>query len=122
MNHKTMFTGRPSLLRGAGLLLAVALSLPVAAEVLSLPDGTATPESTALPARGAAQSSVLKHYGEPATRHAAVGGSSAAQPRITRWDYAGFSVFFENDHVVDAVVPDQPAPLFNTDELGAAGG
>jgi hypothetical protein len=25
-------------------------------------------------------------------------------PPITRWDYAGFSVFFEHDRVIDAVV------------------
>jgi hypothetical protein len=25
------------------------------------------------------------------------------QPPITRWDYAGFAVFFEHDRVIDAV-------------------
>lgn len=111
------------------LTLALSAALPAAAEVLELP-GPASAASVepalALPTRGEAQSRVLRRYGEPLTRHAAVGGGSAAQPPITRWDYnsasGGFSVFFENDHVVDAVVPDRPAPLFNTDELSAAGG
>ncbi|WP_295686016.1 hypothetical protein [uncultured Nevskia sp.] len=103
---------------GFGLIIAV---LPVSADVLTLPATPSTDTSVDLPARGEVQSKVLKHYGEPKLRHAAVGGSSPAQPRITRWDYAGFSVFFENDHVVDAVVPDRPAPLFNTNELSAGG-
>ncbi len=108
---------------GFGLFAAV---LPVTAEVLTLPAANPAAGTTAdLPARGEAQAKVLKRYGEPTLRHAAVGGSSPAQPRITRWDYAGasgsFSVFFENDHVVDAVVPDRPAPLFNTNELSAGG-
>jgi len=105
---------------GFGLLIAV---LPVSADVLSLPVSPSADASIDLPARGEVQSKVLKHYGEPKLRHAAVGGSSPAQPRITRWDYlgssGGFSVFFENDHVVDVVVPDRPAPLFNTNELSA---
>jgi hypothetical protein len=37
-------------------------------------------------------------FGAPQTRHDAVG-----TPPITRWDYAGFSVFFEKDRVIDAV-------------------
>lgn len=110
------------------LTQALTSTLPAAAEVLELqsPASAAGEPAIALPTRGEAQSKVLKRYGEPLTRHAAVGGGSAVQPPITRWDYnsasGGFSVFFENDHVVDVVVPDRPAPLFNTDELSAAGG
>lgn len=107
---------------GVGLLIAV---LPVTADVLTLPASPVPDAIADLPARGETQAKVLKHYGEPKLRHAAVGGSSPAQPRITRWDYEGssgrFSVFFENNHVVDAVVPDRPAPLFNTSELSAGG-
>ena len=39
-------------------------------------------------------------FGAPVTKHDAVG-----QPPITRWDYPGFSVFFEHDRVIDAVRP-----------------
>lgn len=42
---------------------------------------------------------VEQRFGAPNSRHAAVG-----QPPITRWDYARFSVFFENDRVIHAVV------------------
>ena len=56
------------------------------------------------PKRGITMAEVEKHFGAPAARHAAVGGGNPHQPPITRWDYNGFSVFFENDHVVDSVV------------------
>ena len=105
-------------LSAAALLLTVAATAPVAADYHALPPTAAG----TVPARGESQRAVLARYGEPGTRHAAVGGGSKVQPPITRWDYPGFSVFFENSHVVDAVVPDAPAPLFNTDELAPAGG
>lgn len=101
-------------------LLSIVSSLPrLHADVLAVQE-PAPDAAAGLPARGDAQATVLGRHGEPAKRHAAVGGGSAAQPPITRWDYPGFSVFFENSHVVDAVVHGQPAPLFNTDELSAA--
>ena len=56
------------------------------------------PSSTELPARGQTMSAVETRFGAPQTRHAAVGA-----PPITRWDYAAFSAFFENDRLVDAV-------------------
>lgn len=92
------------LLLAPALASAETLALPVAAE-------PATQASSALPLRGEAQAQVLARFGAPRQRHAAVGGDSPRHPPITRWDYADFSVFFENDHVVDAVRPDAPAPL-----------
>ena len=47
----------------------------------------------------AAMTTVEAKFGAPATRHPTVGA-----PPITRWDYAGFSVFFERDRVIHAVV------------------
>ena len=56
------------------------------------------PSSVEVPARGQKMSVVEAKFGAPQTRHAAVG-----TPPITRWDYANFSVFFENDLLIDAV-------------------
>lgn len=56
------------------------------------------------PKRGATMSEVEKHFGAPVTRHAAVGGGSPHHPPITRWDYSGFSVFFEGERVIHSVV------------------
>ena len=52
----------------------------------------------AAPSRGMPMKSVEERFGAPATRHNAVG-----QPPISRWDYAGFSVYFEFDRVIHAV-------------------
>ncbi|MDH4457180.1 MAG: hypothetical protein QE272_00610 [Nevskia sp.] len=111
-----------NILLGCGLLLTASMLPAARADVLNLPAPATATASAALPIRGESQRTVLSRYGEPAKRHAAVGGGSAAQPPITRWDYAGFSVFFENTHVVDAVVPGAPAPLFNTGELRPTSG
>jgi hypothetical protein len=51
------------------------------------------------PKRGTTMDEVEKHFGTPANRHPTVGA-----PPITRWDYSNFSVFFEKDRVIDAVV------------------
>jgi hypothetical protein len=56
------------------------------------------PTNTPQPARGALMKTVEKQFGAPANRHPTVG-----KPPITRWDYAGFSVFFEGDRVIDSV-------------------
>jgi hypothetical protein len=50
------------------------------------------------PTRGITMSAVEAKFGSPVNRHAAVG-----TPPITRWDYAGFVVFFEHERVIDAV-------------------
>ena len=79
-------------------LLAIASGF-AQAETIVVDDSVAVREVTVqVPARGASMKTVESQFGAPATRHAAVG-----KPPITRWDYAGFSVFFEYDHVVHAV-------------------
>ena len=62
------------------------------------------------PKRGLTMSEVEQHFGAPVTRHPAVGGGSPHTPPITRWDYNGFSVFFEGDRVIHAVVTGEAAP------------
>jgi len=101
-------------------LLAFALLLPLApaaqADVLEMPESTPS-AATEKPTKGMTMNAVLATFGAPSTRHRPVGGSSAQQPPITRWDYPGFSVFFEHDHVVDAVMPGRPPALQHTEEL-----
>ena len=52
-----------------------------------------------LPRRGMDMANVRNIFGEPAREHPAVG-----EPPITRWDYDGYSVFFEHDKVLHSVV------------------
>ena len=52
-----------------------------------------------LPANGTKQADVRARFGEPAATHAPVGN-----PPITRWDYTGWSVYFEYDVVLFTVL------------------
>jgi len=61
---------------------------------------SATDAPTVAPNRGAHMSSVEQRYGAPSVRYAAVGN-----PPITRWDYPTMVIFFENDRVIHAVIP-----------------
>ena len=92
--------------------LAATLALGLTATIVSLLAGTAQAETIALddqvmvresdiarPARGMTMHAVEAKFGAPQQRHEAVG-----QPPISRWDYHGFRVFFENDRVIHAVV------------------
>jgi hypothetical protein len=89
----------------AALLYGCALASAAVAETLVVDDQVQVRESQlARPKRGLSMDDVEKQFGAPATRHPAVGGSSPQQPPITRWDYSGFSVFFERDRVIDSVV------------------
>ena len=50
------------------------------------------------PTRGMTQANVESSFGAPQSIVAAVG-----DPPISRWEYAGFVVFFEHDRVIHAV-------------------
>jgi len=51
------------------------------------------------PSRGMSMDKVEAAFGAPSNRVAAVGN-----PPITRWEYPGFVVFFENNIVLHSVV------------------
>lgn len=86
-------------LLAAALITSVAASTAAVAEIVVINDTVAVRESTVeRPARGMSMDSVEAKFGAPSNRHATVG-----QPPITRWDYPGFSVFFENQTVLHAV-------------------
>jgi hypothetical protein len=80
--------------------LIVFASPLVCAEIVGV-DGNMAVRDSAVdhPARGSTMQTVESHFGAPSNKHAAVG-----KPAITRWDYPGFSVFFENDRVIHAVI------------------
>jgi hypothetical protein len=79
------------------LFVAACALSPCFAAAETLDTGVGQP-SAAGPTRGSSMSAVESRFGAPTTRHQAVG-----RPPITRWDYPGFSVFFEYDHVIHAV-------------------
>jgi hypothetical protein len=96
--------------RLVALLCCVAPIGAAVAETLVVDDQVQLRQSSVeRPTRGSTMSAVEQKFGAPAQKHSAVGGCSAGTspcrtPPITRWDYPGFTVIFENDHVVESVV------------------
>ncbi len=87
------------------LLSGLAAAGSAAADTIVVNDQVQVRESRLdVPKRGLTMGDVEKHFGAPVMRHPAVGGGAPQRPPITRWDYNGFSVFFEKDRVVDSVV------------------
>ena len=81
------------------MLLALAAGIARADTLLI--DGVESDAQSAStrPKSGMTMTAVESKYGEPTQKHAAVG-----QPPITRWDYPNFSVYFERERVIHAVV------------------
>lgn len=83
----------------AVLSLVLMLAVPAMADTLLVGDQVQLrPSSIETPRRGSSMATVEARFGAPQARHAAVGN-----PPITRWDYDGFSVYFEYQHVIHAV-------------------
>ncbi|MGB6605539.1 MAG: hypothetical protein WA747_01720 [Steroidobacteraceae bacterium] len=93
------------------LLCSCAAAGSAAAETIVVNDQVQVRESRLdVPKRGLSMGDVEKQFGAPVTRHPAVGGGAPHRPPITRWDYSGFSVFFEKDRVIDSVVTGGETP------------
>ncbi|MBT3047639.1 MAG: hypothetical protein G8D61_20065 [gamma proteobacterium symbiont of Ctena orbiculata] len=79
------------------------LALPASADVLLIESIHSVPinseEGIPRPKRSMSMDQVAQRYGQPVTAYPSVG-----EPPITRWDYSGYSVFFEYDLVLTSVV------------------
>ncbi len=72
------------------------------AETIAVDHGIEVKPSTlATPTRGMTMAEVSAKFGAPLNKVPAVG-----KPPISRWDYQGFVVYFEADHVIHSVVGD----------------
>ena len=78
--------------------LGLAPAGPAQADVLLIEEVRQS-ERMELPGNGLTQAEVRARFGEPAATHAPVG-----DPPITRWDYDGWSVYFEYDRVLFTVL------------------
>ena len=83
------------------LLLAALVAGGLAgAATIAVDNGIAVKESdVATPVRGMTMEQVATKFGTPVTKVPAVG-----KPPISRWEYPGFIVYFEADHVIHSVV------------------
>ena len=79
------------------LTLVLAGTAQAAGDVLLIDSIKSAPQVDT-PRNGLTMAQVRQQYGEPANTVAAVG-----EPPISRWEYTGFSVFFENDLVLHSV-------------------
>jgi len=82
------------------LLAAVLASGFAGAETVAVDNGIAVKQTdVATPPRGMTMVEVASKFGDPASKVPAVGN-----PPISRWEYPGFIVYFERDHVIHSVV------------------
>jgi outer membrane protein assembly factor BamE (lipoprotein component of BamABCDE complex) len=83
----------------AALTAAFALCTAATAETIAVDNGIAVKESAVpSPTRGMSMQQVEAKFGAPTNKSGPVG-----KPPISRWDYAGFIVYFEYDHVIHSV-------------------
>ena len=76
------------------------------ADIIASDNGIAVEKSDVpTPVRGMTMSQVASKFGTPTNKVPAVG-----KPPISRWDYPGFVVYFERDHVIHSVVSDSAPP------------
>jgi len=94
------------LLLTASLIAFSLLSTPhlARAEILGIGDQAKVITKADAPRRGTSMAVVKAKYGKAKKATVSTGRATRQRPRITRWNYGSFSVYFENRHVVHTVV------------------
>lgn len=88
----------PLIILAAGLFCSASWAAPV--EGVKIPVGSQTSANKiTLPVTGQTKDHVRKTFGEPIALSTAKG-----KPPIEHWDYAEFTVYFENNHVIHSVI------------------
>ncbi|HMM67855.1 MAG TPA: hypothetical protein PKC03_13035 [Dokdonella sp.] len=82
----------------AGLAMAAST---VQAESLTLEKTTV--RAVKAPERGLSMSQVEKRFGAPQAKLPPAGGDTPLHPTINRWQYDGFTVYFERNIVIHSV-------------------
>ena len=95
-----------TLLISAVLAAGAGLTGVAQADIVAVDSGIAVKESDGVaPSRGMTMGQVTSRFGDPVTKVPAVG-----KPPISRWEYPGFVVYFEGEHVIHSVVSESAAP------------
>lgn len=96
------------LVASSALALMTVMAPAVQADVLNTGERTNQMRSTALPSRGQSMAQVEQRLGAPLSRLSPAGGDSNVHPVIHRWQYQGFTVYFERDRVLHSVMDTPP--------------
>lgn len=65
--------------------------------------GQTNVRAIAAPERGLSMAQVEKRFGAPQAKLPAAGGDTALHPVINRWQYNGYTVYFEKNIVIHSV-------------------
>ena len=95
---------KPLLLSAAVVLTAQMTPLSVNAEILSIGSNAKVLKKANMPKFGQTMNKVKRKFGVAKRVTVSKGKVTKRNPKITRWDYSAFSVFFENSHVIHSVV------------------
>ena len=95
----------PLLLTTSLTILSLLAAFNVAqAEILKIGDQAKVITKADTPRRGLSMTAVRSSFGKAQKESVSRGKITRKNPKITRWNYGSFSVFFENKHVVHTVV------------------
>ena len=99
---------KPQLLK-LSLSVAIALSAQMIphtaqADILSIGSNAKVLKNANMPQHGQSMKMVSNKFGAAQRVSTSKGKVTKRNPKITRWDYPGFTVFFENAHVIHSVI------------------
>lgn len=92
------------LLSTALVFSAQAIPMTAQADILSIGTNAKVMKLASAPKPGTSMKAVARKFGPAKHIKTSKGKITKRNPKITRWDYAKFSVYFENSHVVHSVV------------------
>ena len=97
------------------LAASMAVFIPsfAAADVLLI-ERSEQAQRASLPKNGQTMNQVRAEFGIPEQELAPVAGNKPQHPAITRWRYPGYTVYFENQRVINAVL-NSPTPVARND-------
>ena len=88
------------------VLAVTAQMIPMTAQadILSIGSNAQVLKKANMPEHGQTMRAVSNKFGTAQSVKTSKGKVTKRNPKITRWDYSGFSVFFENTHVIHSVI------------------
>ena len=95
---------KPLILSVAIAITAPMTSMTAQADILSIGPNAKVLQKSNMPKHGDSMNSVAGKFGAAKQVKISKGKITKRNPKITRWDYSGFSVFFENSHVIHSVI------------------